>query len=180
MRFPLVIETERMTLRRPRHSDVGPMTLYAGDRRVATMLTSVPHPYPAGAAVSFVERSLAGTAKEHVWIMDAVKIEGPEFIGAISLKAKGDDVFELGYWVGPPFWNTGYASEAAAAVVAAGRAAGARLTAQVAEENEASAHVLVNAGFRETGEGETFNIARGEMTRMRLFALAMDEEDAEA
>lgn len=180
MRFPEVIETERMTLRRPRRSDAGPMTLYAGDRRVALMLSSVPHPYPPGAAEAFVERSLASVAKEHVWIMDALKVDGPEFIGAISLKAKGEGVWELGYWVGPPFWNTGYASEAAVAVVAAAQAAGARLTAQVAVENEASAHVLVNAGFREAGEGEAYNVARGEMTRMRLFDMAVDEEAAGA
>ena len=37
-RLPDRIETERLTLRRPRASDAGPMSLYAGDRRVAEML----------------------------------------------------------------------------------------------------------------------------------------------
>ena len=166
-RLPDRIETERLTLRRPRPSDAGPMSLYAGDRRVAEMLTRVPHPYPPGAAEAFIERALGDKLSEHLWIMDAGKIDGPEFIGAISLRPRGEAA-TLGYWVGPPFWNTGYASEAAQAVVKAARAAGfARLDADSAEGNEASAHVLANAGFAETGKGEEYGVAAGRMLPMR-------------
>lgn len=173
MRLPDVIETERLTLRPPRPADSGPMAHYAGDRRVAEMLEHVPHPYPPGAAEAFIERAAARLG-EHVWAMDASRIEGPEFIGLVSLKRDAEDVARqrLGYWVGPPFWNTGYASEAAAAVVDAGRAAGlAQLDARIAGGNEASAHVLVNAGFRETGAGEFYSVARGAMTPHRLFEI---------
>lgn len=171
MGFPDVIETERLTLRRPRQSDAGPMTAYAGDRRVAEMLTSVPHPYPPGAAAAFIERVLKDQSKEHVWAMDAAKIDGPEFIGTISIKMK-PDCHELGYWVGPPFWNTGYASEAAMAVVEAWRRAGwARLNASAVALNAPSAHVLINAGFVEVGKGEAYGVAAGKMLSMRLFTL---------
>ncbi|MEX2520845.1 MAG: GNAT family protein [Paracoccaceae bacterium] len=163
------IETERLTLRRPRLSDSGPMSLYAGDRRVAEMLEHVPHPYPPGAAEAFIAR--ADRSAEHVWVMDAAKIDGPEFIGVISVKPK-DEEGRLGYWVGPPFWGTGYASEAALAIVAAATAAGlTRLEARIVVENEPSAHVLVNAGFREAGRGDFYSVARGAMTAHRLFAL---------
>lgn len=173
MIFPELLETERLTLRRPRLSDAGPMTMYAGDLRVAQMLTRLPHPYPPGAAEAFIARSLRDASSEHVWVMDALKIDGPEFIGVISVKHR-DGEAELGYWVGPPFWNTGYASEAAGAVVAAAREVGlSTLRAQVVEENEASAHVLTNAGFSETGVGEDFGIAANAMLSMRLFELAI-------
>lgn len=174
--LPEEIETERLTLRRPRASDAGPMSLYAGDRRVALMLTRVPHPYPPGAAEAFIERARADRLSEHVWVLDAGKIEGPEFVGAASLKPKGARA-ALGYWVGPPFWNTGYASEAAKGIVAAARAAGlAGLDAEIAEGNEASAHVLVNVGFVETGTGEAFGVAAGRMLAMRRFALEFAED----
>ncbi len=180
MLFPDTIETERLTLRRPRRSDAGPMTAYAGDRRVAEMLTSVPHPYPPGAAEAFIERSLKGQTAEHVWIMDAGKIDGPEFIGAISIKMK-PAADELGYWVGPPFWNTGYASEAAVAVVAMWRGAGrACLNASARAGNEASAHVLMHAGFRETGVGEAFGVALNAPMPMRFFTLDIAVLDATA
>ncbi|MDG1972937.1 MAG: GNAT family N-acetyltransferase [Paracoccaceae bacterium] len=106
MQFPEVLETERLTLRRPRASDAGPISLYAGDKRVAEMLESVPHPYPPGAAEAFIATCLKPDAVEHVWVMDALKIDGPEFVGVIGVR-RTDGVPRIGYWVGPPFWNTG-------------------------------------------------------------------------
>lgn len=170
MNLPDVIETERLTLRPLRPSDAGPITLYAGDRRVAEMLTSVPHPYPPGAAEQFIASALNGRLGEQVWALDATKIDGPEFIGTIGMKRRTPP--ELGYWVGPPFWRTGYASEAAQAVVAAVMAAGApSITALVFAENEASASVLLSAGFHETGAAEDFSVARGGKVAVRRFAL---------
>lgn len=162
----------RLALRPLRPSDAGPMTLYAGDRRVAEMLENVPHPYPPGAAAAFIERVLAGATAERVWAMDATPSGGSEFIGVISLRDAGEGAFRLGYWVGPPFWGAGYASEAAAALVDALRAAGAaRVEARVIDGNEASARVLTNAGLREVGAGEFFSVAAGRMVAHRLFAL---------
>lgn len=166
MTYPDLIETGRLTLRRPRASDAGPISLYAGDLRVARMTTSIPHPYPPGAAEAFVERTLKDVTREHVWVMDATKSDGAEFIGVISLIAR-DDFTEIGYWVGPPFWNTGYASEAAVAVVAA--TGDAPLVARVSVGNDASVQVLANAGFVKSGQDETFCVALNRMTPVTIF-----------
>ncbi len=174
MIFPEVLETERLTLRRPRTSDAGPINLFAGDKRVAEMLESVPHPYPPGAAEAFIATCLKPNAIEHVWVMDAQKIDGPEFVGVIGIR-RTDGAPRVGYWVGPPFWNTGYASEAATAVITAARAAGAdTVEARIVAGNEASGHVLINAGFAETGTGEFYGVAAGKMLEHRLFTLAFD------
>ncbi|MEO0359904.1 MAG: GNAT family N-acetyltransferase [Pseudomonadota bacterium] len=178
MNFPDEIETERLKLRPLRAADAGPMALYAGDRRVAEMLEHLPHPYPPGAAEAFIERVAKGKADEHVWAMDATKIGSAEFVGVIGVKTAQDPP-QLGYWVGPPFWNTGYASEAARAVVAAAREAGAAaLDARIVAANEASAHVLTNAGFRETGRAEFFGVAANRMLPHRLFSLVFAEAPA--
>lgn len=178
MIFPEVLETERLTLRRPRPSDAGPISLYAADRRVAEMLESMPHPYPPGAAEAFIATCLKPDAVEHVWVMDAQKIDGPEFIGVIGVK-RDADAPRLGYWVGPPFWNTGYASEAATAVVGAVRDAGASgIAARIVKTNDASAHVLVNAGFKEVGLGEFYGVAAGKMLEHRLFSLVFEHATA--
>ncbi|MGB0854359.1 MAG: GNAT family N-acetyltransferase [Pikeienuella sp.] len=166
MSYPDVIETDRLTLRRPRASDAGPIALYAGDLRVARMTTSIPHPYPPGAAEAFVQRTLKDKSREHAWVMDATKIDGAEFVGVISLIAREEGA-EIGYWVGPPFWNTGYASEAAQAVVSL--AAVGPLTARVSVDNEAAAHVLANAGFAEVGRSEAFCVALNQMAPVITF-----------
>lgn len=178
MTFPEVLETERLTLRRPRASDAGPISLYAGDRRVAEMLESVPHPYPPGAAQAFIATCLKPGAAEHVWVMDAQKIDGPEFVGVIGIR-RTDGAPRIGYWVGPPFWNTGYASEAAIAVIAAARSAGSEaVEARIVASNEASGHVLINAGFKETGTGEFYGVAAGKMQEHRLFTLVFERATA--
>lgn len=178
MKLPETIETERLTLRPLCAADEGPITMYASDRRVAGMLETMPHPYPPGAAKAFIRRCLAPDGAEHVWAMDATKIEGPEFIGVIGLR-RAENALRLGYWVGPPFWRTGYASEAASAAVAAAQAAGCRrLEARVVAANEASVHVLVNAGFTEAGQGEFYVVANNGMTAHRLFTLDFAPGDA--
>lgn len=169
MSYPDVIETDRLTLRRPRASDAGPIGLYAGDLRVARMTSSIPHPYPPGAAEEFVRRSLKDTTREHAWVMDATKSDGSEFIGVISLIAR-EDCSEIGYWVGPPFWNTGYASEAALAVVAA--AGETPLIARASDGNDASSRVLANAGFVETGRSEAYCVALGQMSPVTTYTRA--------
>lgn len=153
------LETERMLLRQPRRSDAGPMTLYAGDKRVSGMTTSIPHPYSQQMADTFIEQILAGNHREDVWAMDAALHGGAEFIGLISLKR---DAAEIGYWIGPPFWSTGYASEALEAITAhlMNDRGLAELNASVFFDNPASQQVLRKAGFTETGRTWLYSVAR--------------------
>jgi RimJ/RimL family protein N-acetyltransferase len=145
------------------------------------MLENVPHPYPPGAAAAFIERVLTGATAEQVWVMDATASGGEEFIGLMGLRPAGEGVVRLGYWVGPPFWGAGYASEAAAALVAAHReAGGGRVEARIVADNDASAKVLENAGFSETGEGAFYSVVMGGMVPHRLFALDLSAPVADA
>jgi RimJ/RimL family protein N-acetyltransferase len=83
----------------------------------------------------------------------------------------------LGYWVGPPYWNVGYATEAVQAMVAhLFKARGLeRLDATVFADNTASAAVLMKAGFRETGQSSNFSVARGESVANRVFRIERAE-----
>jgi len=156
------IETERMTLRSLRPSDAGLLSLYAGDARVAQMTASIPHPLPPGAIEAFIERSVQVRTSETVWALDATKIDGPELIGVISVDDGVDIGEEVGYWVGPPFWNTGYGTEALEGVIAHRFDEGvSRLTANVFQDNPQSAQVLLHCGFVYTGDGEGYSVARG-------------------
>jgi len=155
-----VIEAPRMILRPLRNSDVGLMTLYASDRRVAEMTTTIPHPLPPGAAEGFVAQAMRSDTDEAVWAMDATDFGGSELLGVISLTHMDRGQSEIGYWVAPAMWNTGFASEAVDALVKANPLQNKTIFGSVFQDNPGSARVLTNAGFEYLGDAEAFSVAR--------------------
>ena len=155
-----IIETPRFVLRPLRGSDVGLMELYASDRRVAEMTTTIPHPLPPGAAEAFMAKAQRDDRREHVWAMDASEASGAELMGLISLAQMDRNQSEISYWVAPAMWNTGLASEAVKALVAANPLDNATMFASVFQDNPGSARVLTNAKFTYLGDAEAFSVAR--------------------
>ena len=116
----ITVQTDRFDLRPLRRSDQGMIAHYGSDARLARMTVTIPHPLPPGTAEAFVSRVLTPGSFERVWIVDGTKADGPEFMGLIALECfEGSGQCELSYWVAPPFWNTGIASDAVRALVEA-------------------------------------------------------------
>jgi RimJ/RimL family protein N-acetyltransferase len=156
-----MIEAPRMILRPLRASDAGLVALYAADRRVSEMTTTIPHPYPPGAAEGYVAQAMRNDGDEAVWAMDAHDFGGAELMGLITLKRMDRGQSEIGYWVAPAMWNTGFASEAVGALVAANPLGNSTIFGSVFQDNPGSARVLTNAGFEYLGDAEAFSVARG-------------------
>lgn len=159
------IAAGRFVLRPVRRSDVGLFAMYAGDKRVAEATRSIPHPLPPGAAEAFVARAMKAGGDEDVWVMDGSSSGLSEVLGVISLKRMDETKWdrgqsEVGYWVAPAFWNTGFASEAVRALIAANPQKCRTVFAEVFQDNPGSARVLTNAGFQYLGDAETFSVAR--------------------
>jgi RimJ/RimL family protein N-acetyltransferase len=109
-----------------------------------------------------------------VWAMDATPSEGVEFLGVVALKGEaGDAVRGFGYWVGPPAWGLGYATEAAAAVAtwAFADPALAAIETTIYVDNHASRRVVQKLGFRVTGASEKFCPARNAVVAEDLMRL---------
>lgn len=156
-----LVETPRFVLRPLRNSDVGLLALYAADRRVAEMTTSIPHPFPPGAAEALVARAQKPERSEHIWAMDASDQGGAELMGVITLEQMSRNQAEIAYWVAPAMWNTGLASEAVKAMVRANPLKNDTMFASVFQDNPQSARVLTNARFDYLGDAEAFSVARG-------------------
>ncbi|WP_300547171.1 GNAT family protein [Roseovarius sp.] len=156
-----VIETERFDLRPLRASDAGLIEMYASDARVAMNTSSIPHPLPPGTTEGIIARAHADDRIEDFWAMDASKVGGSELMGLISLVRLDRDQSEVGYWVAPAYWNTGVASTAVEALLAANPHNARTTFASVFQDNAASARVLTNCGFQYLGDAETFCVARG-------------------
>ena len=155
-----VIESERFSLRALRRSDMGLIELYGGDARIARMTTSIPHPLPPGTVEAFITRAMADDRDEDVWSMDGTRSGAAELMGLISLKRMDRDQSEVGYWVAPPYWNTGLASDAVQALISANPLGNETIFASVFQDNPASARVLTHCGFQYLGDAESFSVAR--------------------
>lgn len=155
-----VIETDRFVLRPLRPSDAGMINHYTSDRRVAEGTRAIPHPLPPGASESFVARSLSPDRTEDVWVIDGSANRLDELLGVVSLTRMEGNQSELGFWIGAGFWNTGFATEAVEALVAANPHGSRTLFAEAFQDNPGSARVLTNSGFVYLGDAESWSVAR--------------------
>ena len=167
------IPTERLRLRPMRRSDQGLIAHYVSDRRVAAMTASIPHPLPDGAVDGYVTRCLSGEG-ERAWVMDASEHGLGEVVGVVGLKPMDRRQSEIGYWVAPVVWNTGLATEAVRALMAANPLGDRQVFGTVFQDNPGSARVLTNAGFDYIGDAEAFCVARGAMTPQWTYMRQME------
>ena len=106
-----VLETERLTLRAPRHEDVKAIAVLANDRRIAENSARIPHPYGVADAEQFVT-----TVNQRDGETCFVLMLHGTLIGACGIDPR-DDGAELGYWLGAGYWGRGLMTEAARAVI---------------------------------------------------------------
>jgi RimJ/RimL family protein N-acetyltransferase len=146
-----VLETKRLALRAARLEDAKAVAALANDRRIAENTARIPHPYK----VTDAEQFIAGANKEGEAAYLITLRDGGTIIGACGIMFRDDDAPEIGYWLGVPYWNKGYATEALHALIDYAFTdlahdavqAGARVT------NPASRRVLEKCGFQWTGVG---------------------------
>src|SRR5436190_5868306 len=145
---PHVLETERLSLRRPTLADVKAIARLANDRRIAENTRRLPHPYSQDHAVEFV-RATAADRRETVFLIEHT--HSP--IGMVGIDWRERDAPELGYWLGVEHWGRGFGTEAARAVIdfffeefdAEHLISGARVA------NPSSRNILEKCGFQWSG-----------------------------
>lgn len=108
-------ETDRLVLRPFTIADARTVQLLAGQKEVAATTLAIPHPYEDGDAESWIathqEQFQNGTG-----VTFAITLKSDRsLIGAISLMSIHTyySRAELGYWIGVPYWNNGFCTEAA-------------------------------------------------------------------
>jgi RimJ/RimL family protein N-acetyltransferase len=158
------LETARLWLRWPRSSDVPALCKLGGERELAQMTDSIPHPYTPQDASNWVFASRAGNSSGDAIVLALTLKERPaDAIGAIGLhggRAKG---LMLGFWLGRPYHGRGLMSEAASALVDLAFKLGVvtEIHARIRVENAESRRVLEKCGFTSDGRGPVDLPARG-------------------
>jgi RimJ/RimL family protein N-acetyltransferase len=161
----VTIETARLVLRPFRREDAKRVQALAGDPAVADTTLTIPHPYEDGVAEAWIAGQPAERAQGTGLTLAVCLKPGGVVVGAVSLGSFRAEHrrAELGYWVGREYWNNGYCTEAARALVEHGfRALGLnRVHACHFERNPASGRVMAKVGMRREGVLRRHVRARG-------------------
>ena len=123
MKTAPTLHTERLILRSFTLADAPDVQRISNDHDVSSMTQIVEYPCEDGMAEEWIEWSHKTFEKgERTHFAITLRTDGT-LIGAVELQFRlhlpYDDAV-LGYWIGKPYWNCGYATEAAKVVVAYG------------------------------------------------------------
>ena len=148
------LETARLWLRWPRMADAQCMVRFAGEKQIAEMTASIPHPYSLSDAEKFIFSCRAGNASgSQIGLVLTRKAKRGEVIGGIGIHETRPDHAIMGYWLAIPFHGQELMSEAAAALINLAYHASDlnEIEANSLVENTASRKVLEKCGFEATG-----------------------------
>lgn len=189
------IETNRLLLHPFRLSDAPTIQKLAGARDVAKTVISIPHPYEDGVAEQFVEFThealnrgrglhLAITLKDASSNADGpVAEDRGVLLGAIGLEVNQLSRWaELGYWIGVPYWNNGYTTEAATALIAYGFGTLGlnRIQARHMLNNPASGRVMQKIGMTYEGTHRQAALRFGSFEDLAVYAILRSEYEETA
>lgn len=177
MADPVILKTQRLVLRPPLPFDAPQIVERLGVKEVAWNLGRVPHPY----SVTDAEDWLADIPMR--WAEDtsysfAITRETEGMMGCVSLRLLPMDVWEIGYWLGEPWWGLGYMTEAATALLnwAETDLNISRFASGHFTDNPASGRILTRLGFTLVGETELFGLARGKKAPCLRYTKGTDPE----
>lgn len=136
---------------------------------VMKMLPQLDLPYTPEKADEWIARNKAGEGTD--MYVYAIEVSG-KFAGDILLYKNFPHNYEIGYWLGEPFWNNGYATEAVRQMTEFGfnKLKLVRIQAHVFEGNTGSEKVLLKNGYEYEGLIKKDFIKDGISYNSKMFA----------
>ncbi|MCD1264401.1 GNAT family N-acetyltransferase [Shinella sp. AETb1-6] len=111
-----ILLSPRLVMRAPHEDDIDALAHLANNANIANMVARMPHPYTVADAADFVRRTRDGAIGKCVYAI--TKADNGAFLGCCGIEPHDDGrTVELGYWLGEPYWNQGYVTEAAHALI---------------------------------------------------------------
>lgn len=114
-KFP-TIETERLILSQLEEKDIPFIVEYLQHRIYSDLTSNIPYPYTEDDARFWLKMSKEAF-ENNIGYTFAIRDKEDHIIGAVGLHDLEYDKAELGYWIGISYWNKGYVTEAAKAIV---------------------------------------------------------------
>ncbi|MDW3650321.1 MAG: GNAT family N-acetyltransferase [Bacteroidia bacterium] len=148
------LQSERLILGEilPRH--VPEIAELVNNPKIAQMTLHIPHPYERKDAEDWIIKVRQNFENEGRYSFGIRLKSTDAFIGAMGIHPNKEYFkAELGYWIGEPYWNQGYASEALGAILKFGfeELGMNKLFAQHLIDNPASGKVMIKNGMIKEG-----------------------------
>ncbi len=171
------LKTERLVLRPFSPDDARRIKDLAVDKDIASTTIEIPHPYRLEDGLSWI-----GTHQKQFdegrQITYAITLAGTgEFVGAIDLRIeKAHKRAEMGFWVGKPYWYSGFCSEEVREIIKYGfeELGLNRIHARHFVRNPASGKVLQKTGMNYEGTLRQYFIKWGKFEDVKLYAILKD------
>ncbi len=119
------------------------------------MTLNMPYPYSEKDAIFWINMANEGFEDQNHFVFAICRLADNELMGGIGLRVnKRFNNAELGFWIGEPFWNQGFVTEAAGEVLKFGfeKAGLHKIYATHLIENPASGKVMIKNGMVKEGE----------------------------
>jgi len=160
----VTLRTRRLTLRQPRPDDAMRIAGLMNNFRVAGSLSRVPYPYAEADAAGWLKAWRADHPAERTGF--AIDLAGEGLIGHCGFHPDAQGTV-IGYWLGEPFWNRGFMTEAAGVILDwyFTVTSATHVGAGVFYFNRASLAVQRKLGFTETGSSYRLCLARKQELR---------------
>ena len=171
----------RLVLRPLDAGDAARVQELAGDKAIADTTLNIPHPYEDGMAESWIAGHEERLREGNVVFAIALRASN-DLIGTIGLKIDAASrKAELGYWVGVPYWNGGYATEAARRLIeyAFEDLSLNRVAAQHFARNPASGRVMQKTGMVHEGTIRQGALKQDTFEDLELYAILRSDWEAQ-
>lgn len=115
---PPELRTERLLLRPFRIADASRVQQLLSDPEIHETTLLIPYPYEDGRAEKWIATHDLSFYEGRGMTLAVTLQETGEVIGVMGLSTcREHHRAELGYWIGVPYWNQGYCTEAARTVI---------------------------------------------------------------
>lgn len=175
------LTTARLVLRPFTLADAAAIQRLAGDAAIARG-TFMPHPYEDGMAEAWITAQQADFEQGRLVNFAVTLAVQQTLIGSIGMTLEQPHRRgQLGYWIGVPYWNQGYASEAGHAVVQYGFATLElhRIWAPHFKRNPASGRVLQKIGMQYEGCQREHYFHQGQFVDVMIYGMVRAEFSAQ-
>ncbi len=172
------LQTERLVLRPYTLADAPRVQELAGEAVFADATLSIPHPYEDGMAEEWINARSVNLIDEKEATVAITLSDSGELIGSMGMKLNlTHSRADFGYWIGLPYWNKGYCTEALRVLFNFGfeQLGLERMTSHHFSPNKASGRVMEKAGMKHEGTFRKHFRNNGVLEDIELYGILKEE-----